>query len=99
MLFSFPRPLAPLAWADIETLRRGWLKLRIDNMKTLTIEIVDREMAIVLANKSESQRLRIAWGMWRSARQMLTRMLTDQHVDWTPQQIQAEVSRRLASGT
>ena len=61
-------------------------------------DIVDREMAAVLAEKSESERLRIAWGMWRSARKMLTRLVAAEHDNWSDDQIQQEVSRRLASG-
>jgi hypothetical protein len=62
------------------------------------IEIMDREMAKVLAAKTEAERLEISWGMWRSARRMLTNLVTAEHSDWSPEQIQAEVSRRLASG-
>jgi hypothetical protein len=61
-------------------------------------ENVDRQMAEVLAAKTEAERLAIAWGMWRAARRMLTRLLTHEHPDWSAEQVQQEVSRRLASG-
>lgn len=63
------------------------------------IEIVDPDMARVLAGKTEAERLRIAWGMWRSTRRMLTRIVQAEDTSRTDDEIRAEVSRRLARGT
>ncbi len=63
------------------------------------IETVDADMAAVLAEKSEAERLLIGWGMWRSARSMISRLLRSEHPDWSTGQIETEVARRLASGT
>ena len=68
-------------------------------MKIRQIEIVDREIAIILARKTEAERLQIAWGMWRSARNMLTRLVQAENNELSADEVQAEVSRRLASGT
>ncbi len=68
-------------------------------MNTRQIEIVDREMATILAQKTEAERLQIAWGMWRSARNMLTRLVQAENNELSDDEVQAEVSRRLASGT
>ena len=68
-------------------------------MNTRQIEIVDREIATVLAQKTEAERLQIAWGMWRSARNMLTRLVQAENNELSADEVQAEVSRRLASGT
>ncbi len=68
-------------------------------MNTRQIEIVDREMATILAQKTEAERLQIAWGMWRSARNMLTRLVQAENNELSVDEVQAEVSRRLASGT
>jgi hypothetical protein len=68
-------------------------------MHTGRIEIVDHQMAEILAAKTEAERLEIAWGMWRSARRMLTQLLMHENPDWSAEKIQQEVSRRLASGT
>lgn len=65
----------------------------------MQIEFVDSEMATVLAKKSEADRLRIAWGMWRSSRRMLTQMLAAQNESWTADEVEAEVNRRMAHGT
>ncbi|MBL8793738.1 MAG: hypothetical protein JNM56_07530 [Planctomycetia bacterium] len=63
-----------------------------------TIEIVDQDMAAVLRLKTEAERLRIAWGMWRSARDMLRNLLRAERRDWTEQEIDREVARRLSHG-
>jgi len=68
-------------------------------MKTTQIEIVDRDMASVLSAKSEAERLQIAWGMWRSARRMMVRTIAHENRDWTTEQVQTELSRRMANGT
>ncbi|MBN1908189.1 MAG: hypothetical protein JW818_00485 [Pirellulales bacterium] len=64
----------------------------------LPMEIVDRETARVLAAKTPTERLQIAWGMWRSAVRMMTRMLRAENPTWTDEQIQAEVARRMSHG-
>ena len=67
-------------------------------MNELQIEIIDQLMAAVLAEKSEAQRLQIAWGMWRSARRMLTQLVQSENTSWTPDEVQQEVNRRMAGG-
>lgn len=64
--------------------------------KVPDFEIVDHEMAAVLRAKTGQERLAIAWGMWESARRMLTSHLTAEHPDWTGEQVQLEVARRMA---
>ncbi len=53
-------------------------------------------MAEVLRAKSGSERLSVAFGMYESARRMLTSMLQADHSDWSPEQVRREVSRRLS---
>ncbi|NQT39638.1 MAG: hypothetical protein HQ581_19225 [Planctomycetes bacterium] len=64
----------------------------------LPMELVDRDMARILAEKTEAQRLQIGWGMWRSAVRMMTRILRAEHPDWTEEAIGREVARRMARG-
>ena len=64
----------------------------------LPMEIVDRDMARVLAEKTEAQRLEIGWGMWRSAVRMMTRLLRAEHPDWTDEEVNREVARRMSHG-
>ena len=67
--------------------------LRLDPQR---IEVMDDDMAEVLRAKSGSERLQIAFGMYESARRMLTSMLQADHADWSAEQVQQEVARRLA---
>jgi hypothetical protein len=61
-------------------------------------EVVDHETAAILRKKSPTERLAIAHGMWRSARNMLLCALRSQHPEWTDEQVEREVSRRLSHG-
>jgi hypothetical protein len=63
------------------------------------IEVVDDDMARVLAAKSGAERLEIAFGMFRSARRMLTSHLRGEHPEWTDDQVADEVARRLSHGS
>ena len=60
------------------------------------IEVIDDEMVEVLRAKTGAERLRIAFGMWESARRMLTSMLAADHPDWSTEEVRREVARRLA---
>jgi len=68
-------------------------------MNKSRIEIVDPQMAQVIASQSPAERLQTAWGMWRSAQRMLTRLIRADNQDWSQAQIKREVARRLASGS
>jgi hypothetical protein len=48
----------------------------------LRIGIVEPDMAEILRGKTETERLAIAWGMWRSARAMLANLQRTEHQDW-----------------
>lgn len=60
-------------------------------------EFVSDEMAAVLREKTGAERLEIAFGMIRSARTMLENSLRSQHPGWSEEQVQLEVSRRIAA--
>jgi hypothetical protein len=64
----------------------------------LPMEVVDREMARILAEKTEVERLQIGWGMQRSARRMMTRIIRAEHSDWTEEEVNREVARRFSHG-
>jgi Rv0078B-related antitoxin len=63
-----------------------------------TIEVVDHEMADILRAKTVAERLEISWGMWRFARDMLRNILRGEHPDWSQEEIDREVARRLSHG-
>lgn len=62
------------------------------------IEVLDDDMAQILRGMTGAERLRIANGMFESARKMLTSHLTHEHPDWDPERVREEVARRLAHG-
>jgi len=62
------------------------------------IEVVDDEMARVLRGKTGPERLRIASGMFSSARRMLIAALRSEHPDWDERQVTEEAARRLSHG-
>ena len=59
---------------------------------------IDPEMIDVLRAKSPAERLAIFAGMWRSARDMLRRLLRAEHPDWTDAQLERAVAQRLSHG-
>jgi|APLow6443716910_1056828.scaffolds.fasta_scaffold1144469_2 hypothetical protein len=68
-------------------------------MTVKQIEILDWRMAGILAKKTEADRLRLAWDMWRAARGMLTQLIQSEHAGRSEDDIRQEVARRLASGS
>lgn len=64
----------------------------------ISYETVDPEVARVLSEKTEAERLQIAWGMWRSARRMIERILRSQFPEWSDAQVNHEVARRMSRG-
>ena len=62
------------------------------------IEVVDEVMSEILKDKTPAERLSIAHGLWRSARQQLISYLHALHPEWDEAQIQREVARRLSHG-
>jgi len=64
----------------------------------VVIEAVDSDVATLLRLKTPAERLEMAFALWRSARDMLTAMLTRQHPDWTGEEVASEVARRLSHG-
>lgn len=64
----------------------------------LRFESVDDDLAAILRSKSPAERLRIASGMWRMARDLITGVLRAEHADWSEEQIREAVARRLSHG-
>ncbi|HET6878898.1 MAG TPA: hypothetical protein VFI31_02010 [Pirellulales bacterium] len=62
------------------------------------IELVDPMMARVLRAKTEWERLAIAAGMWRSARQVLQAAIQQEHPDWAADAVDREAARRMSNG-
>jgi hypothetical protein len=63
------------------------------------MEVIDPAMVAVLRNKTPAERLAIANGMWRSARDMIRNLLRAEHPDWSQEMVVQEAAKRLLRGT
>ena len=66
--------------------------------RLLRREVVDDEMAAVLAAKSGAERLAMAAGLYRAARRMMESHLRERHPSWDTEQLETEMLRRLGDG-
>lgn len=64
----------------------------------LRIEEPDEATVAALRAMSGAERLRIASGMFRTARRMLESDLAARHPEWDAERVRAEAARRLALG-
>ena len=67
-------------------------------MEIIRIEIIDDMMIDILKQKSPLERLKIAFGLWRSARYQLFHYIRSFHPDWDEERIYKEVARRISHG-
>lgn len=61
------------------------------------IEIIDDIIARVLREKTPQQRLLIAFGLWRAAKNHLTNYLRSEHSDWDEKMIQKRGGKKIIS--
>jgi hypothetical protein len=62
------------------------------------MEVMDDAMADVLRQMTEAERLRIAAGMWQSARVILRGAIRTEHPDWDTERVNREIARRISHG-
>ena len=62
-------------------------------------DVIQPDMVSVLAAKSEAERLKIAWGMWRSAFRMVQRIVAVELPNLSAEEQQQVVARRMSHGT
>jgi hypothetical protein len=62
------------------------------------IEVLDDLMVKVLKDKTPQERIMITFNMWSSARRQLTNFLHSLHSEWSEEEIQQEVAKRLSHG-
>jgi hypothetical protein len=60
------------------------------------MEILDDAMAAILRQKTPAERLAIANGMWRFARDMIRATIKREHPDWSEGEVSRMVARRLS---
>lgn len=63
------------------------------------IEVVDEKVAEILKTKSGAERLGMVWDAWSFFEKTITAHLKSAHPEWTAEQIQGEIVRRVAHGT
>jgi hypothetical protein len=68
-------------------------------LKSFHIEVIDDFMVDVFKQKSPLERLKIAFGLWNSARTQLFHNLRSLQPDWDEEKIQQEVAKRISHGT
>jgi len=61
-------------------------------------DVVDDDMARILRGMTGAERLKIANGMFVSARRMLASHLAAEHPDWDQDRIEQETARRISHG-
>ncbi len=66
--------------------------------RELRFEVMDDDMARVLREKTGAERLQIASDMFSSVRRMMASHLRTEHSEWTEEEVQREVSRRISHG-
>jgi len=77
----------------LRVLRRGTMQSPIR-----TIEVVDDRVAEILRKKSAAERLAIVDGLWRLAREMIRANIAREHPEWSEEEIQRQVARRMSHG-
>lgn len=69
--------------------------MRLDSRQ---IESVDEAMVEIYKKKTPSERMQIAFGLWRSAKILLFNNLRSLHPEWDAKRLQREVARRISHG-
>lgn len=73
-------------------------------MKTLRldrgqIEAIDDKIAEIMKTKSGMERLNMAWDAWAFFEKRIKIHLKNKHPEWTEDQIQKEIVKRVTYGT
>jgi hypothetical protein len=68
------------------------------NTRLQTFEMIDDRIAEALRQKTDAQRLRSVDAFWNSARAILKAAIRTEHPDWSLDQVNVEVARRISNG-
>jgi hypothetical protein len=63
------------------------------------IEVVDEKVAEILRTKTGPERLKMVWDSWTFFCQRLNAYLKNAHPEWTQEEIQKEIVKRVSYGT
>jgi transcriptional regulator with XRE-family HTH domain len=83
---------------DASRTHDGMIQQTIET-NSASADVIQPDMARILTLKTETERLRIAWGMWRSARNMIERLVASESPELSPSERQSIVAQRLSGGT
>jgi hypothetical protein len=61
-------------------------------------KVVSDAMAAILADKTPSERLKIAFDMWDFARDLIARTTRAEHPDWSDAKLDRHVAQRMSHG-
>ncbi len=61
-------------------------------------EVLDDAMATILSRKTPTERLEIAFGLWRFARQVVEETLRRDHPEWDDVTLRRHVAQRMSHG-
>ncbi len=75
------------------------MMIESDSDSYLNADVIQPDMARVLAAKSEAERLKIAWGMCRSAYRMVQRIVAMELPDLSADEQRQVVAQRMSHGT
>jgi hypothetical protein len=62
------------------------------------LEVMDDAVAAIMRRKTPGERLRIAFGPWTYARDMVRASVRHQHPDHTEDEVRRAVARRMSHG-
>jgi hypothetical protein len=62
------------------------------------IEVIDDKIAEIMKAKSGQERLNMVWDAWTFFEKRIRAYLRNIHPDWTEEQIQKEIVRRVTYG-
>lgn len=68
------------------------------NDRPPVVEVMDEMMVDILRKKTAEERLKIAFGMWESARVIIRGAICQEHPEWNEDAINREIARRLSHG-
>jgi tRNA U54 and U55 pseudouridine synthase Pus10 len=61
-------------------------------------DVIDDQMAAVLREKTELERLQIGFEMWHSAQKMIRAIVAAEHPEWSSEEVHREVAKRMSHG-
>ncbi len=67
-------------------------------MESIHIDVIDDIMVDIYKQKSPFERLKIAFGLWNSARTQLFHNLRSLWPDWDEEKIWREIAKRISHG-